>query len=197
MALKLNLFFLGFIDQRLTKRSQIIARADNRILSTARMPAFFANHVFISEGFHFAQRCLGGKKLAYHRTKPAKLEKKGTFGISWPAILRSCRSKQGKSAGELRPDDAKKTALKPKGAVRRILTAAGAELPDKEAFWQGYHMKRFVNHTRKHGELGGCVFLINRPRAGALRVKRKGAGTGGRRERARGLRGGGNLRAGN
>jgi len=43
--------------------------------------------------------------------------------------------------------------LKPKDAVRRILTAAGVELPDKEAFWLGYHMERFVNHTRKHGEL--------------------------------------------
>jgi integron integrase len=43
--------------------------------------------------------------------------------------------------------------LKPKDAVRRILEAAGAEVSDKEAFWLGLHMERFVNHTRKHGEL--------------------------------------------
>ena len=43
--------------------------------------------------------------------------------------------------------------LKPKEAVRRILEAAGAEVSDKEAFWLGYHMERFVNHTRLHGEL--------------------------------------------
>jgi integron integrase len=46
-----------------------------------------------------------------------------------------------------------KVELKPKDAVRRILEAAGAEVPDKEAHWLGYHMERFVNHTRKHGEL--------------------------------------------
>lgn len=43
--------------------------------------------------------------------------------------------------------------LKPKDAVRRILAAAGAVVSDKEAFWLGCHMERFVNHTRKHGEL--------------------------------------------
>lgn len=43
--------------------------------------------------------------------------------------------------------------LKPKEGVRRILEAAGAVLPDKEAFWLGLHMERFVSHTRKHGEL--------------------------------------------
>ena len=43
--------------------------------------------------------------------------------------------------------------LKPKDAVRRIFTAAGAELSDKDAFWLGHHMERFVNHTRKCGEL--------------------------------------------
>jgi len=43
--------------------------------------------------------------------------------------------------------------LKPKDAVRRILTAAGAVLSDKDAYWLGYHMERFVNHTRKYGEL--------------------------------------------
>ena len=49
--------------------------------------------------------------------------------------------------------DAAKGELKPKDAVRRILGAAGAEVSDKEAFWLGHHMERFVNHTRKHGEL--------------------------------------------
>ena len=43
--------------------------------------------------------------------------------------------------------------LKPKDSVRRILVAAGVDLPDKEAFWMGFHMERFVNHTRKRGEL--------------------------------------------
>jgi hypothetical protein len=46
-----------------------------------------------------------------------------------------------------------KFELKLKDAVRRILEAAGAEVSDKEAFWLGHHMERFVNHTRKHGEL--------------------------------------------
>ena len=43
--------------------------------------------------------------------------------------------------------------LRPKDAVRRILEAAGAEVSDKDAFWLGHHMERFVNHTRKHGEI--------------------------------------------
>ena len=43
--------------------------------------------------------------------------------------------------------------LKPKESVRRLLTAAGIGVPDKEAYWLGFHMERFVNHTRKHGEL--------------------------------------------
>jgi len=43
--------------------------------------------------------------------------------------------------------------LKPKDSVRRILTAAGVGVPDKEAYWLGFHMERFVMHTRKHGEL--------------------------------------------
>ena len=49
--------------------------------------------------------------------------------------------------------EAEKRELKPKDAVRRILEAAGAEISDKEAYWLGHHMERFVNHTRKHGEL--------------------------------------------
>jgi integron integrase len=61
--------------------------------------------------------------------------------------------KQNESEGDGQPVEAKKPELKPKDAVRRILEAAGAEVPDKEAYWLGYHMERFVNHTRKHGEL--------------------------------------------
>ena len=56
-------------------------------------------------------------------------------------------------AGEGDKGAAANTELKPKDAVRRILEAAGAEVTDKEAYWLGYHMERFVNHTRKHGEL--------------------------------------------
>jgi len=42
---------------------------------------------------------------------------------------------------------------KPKDSVRRLLTAAGVGVPDKEAFWLVFHMERFVNCTRKSGEL--------------------------------------------
>ena len=49
-----------------------------------------------------------------------------------------------------------KGELKPNDAVRRILEAAGAEVPGKEAYWLGYDMERFVNHTRKEGELLAC-----------------------------------------
>ena len=44
-------------------------------------------------------------------------------------------------------------ALKAKDSVRRILSAAGAEVPEKEAYWLGVHMERFVKHAREHGEL--------------------------------------------
>jgi len=50
-------------------------------------------------------------------------------------------------------DEGVPLALKPKDSVRRLLTAAGVGVPDKEAYWLGFHMERFVNHTRKHGEL--------------------------------------------
>ena len=43
--------------------------------------------------------------------------------------------------------------LKPKDSVRRILIAAGFDVPDKEAHWLGFHMERFVNYTRQHSEL--------------------------------------------
>lgn len=65
--------------------------------------------------------------------------------------------KQNESEGSGQPVEAKKPELKPKDVVRRILEAAGAEVSDKEAYWLGHHMERFVNHTRKHGELRGCV----------------------------------------
>jgi hypothetical protein len=60
-------------------------------------------------------------------------------------------------AGDEGAEKTAKVELKPKDAVRRILEAAGAEVSDKEAYWLGHHMERFVNHTRKHGELRGCV----------------------------------------
>ena len=43
--------------------------------------------------------------------------------------------------------------LKPKEAVRRIIMAAGVEVPDREAYWLGFHMERFVKHARELGEL--------------------------------------------
>jgi len=43
--------------------------------------------------------------------------------------------------------------LKPKDSVRRVLAAAGASVPDEEAFWLGLHMERFVKYTRQHGAL--------------------------------------------
>lgn len=64
------------------------------------------------------------------------------------------KTNQSSGAGkEGAGDDGVKSPLKPKEAVRRILEAAGAVVSDKEAFWLGYHMERFVNHTRLHGEL--------------------------------------------
>jgi len=60
--------------------------------------------------------------------------------------------KTNQATEEAKKNEAK-GGLKPKEAVRRILDAAGAEVSDKEAFWLGLHMERFVNHTRKHGEL--------------------------------------------
>lgn len=33
------------------------------------------------------------------------------------------------------------------------MDAAGINVPDKEAFWLGFHMQRFVTYTRTHGEL--------------------------------------------
>ena len=43
--------------------------------------------------------------------------------------------------------------LVPKDAVRRILASAGVEIPDKEAYWLGLHMERFVKYTRTNCEL--------------------------------------------
>jgi len=47
--------------------------------------------------------------------------------------------------------DSKVEGLKPKG-VRNILTAAGVEPSDKDAYWLGKHMERFVPYVRKHCE---------------------------------------------
>ena len=43
--------------------------------------------------------------------------------------------------------------LVPNDAVRRILASAGVEIPDKEAYWLGLHMERFVKYTRTNCEL--------------------------------------------
>jgi integron integrase len=43
--------------------------------------------------------------------------------------------------------------LKPKQAVCRILAAAGVNPPEREAYWLGFHMERFVGYVRLHGEL--------------------------------------------
>jgi integron integrase len=41
----------------------------------------------------------------------------------------------------------------PSDGVRRILAAAGAQIPDRDAYWLGLHMLRFVNYARIHCEL--------------------------------------------
>jgi len=51
---------------------------------------------------------------------------------------------------ETRKDEAE---LKPKDSVRRILTAAGVNPTDKESFWLGWHMEKFVAYARRHCEL--------------------------------------------
>ena len=48
---------------------------------------------------------------------------------------------------------AEELVFKPKDSIRRLLSAAGVNVPDKEAYWLGFHMERFVNHTRLHSEL--------------------------------------------
>jgi hypothetical protein len=50
-------------------------------------------------------------------------------------------------------DASSSPVLVPKDAVRRILAAAGVEIPDKDAYWLGLHMDRFVKYARIHGEL--------------------------------------------
>jgi integron integrase len=42
--------------------------------------------------------------------------------------------------------------LKPKDGVRRILTAAGVNVDDSEAFWLGFHMEKFVHYVRENCE---------------------------------------------
>jgi len=46
-----------------------------------------------------------------------------------------------------------KPELVPTNGVRRILDAAGAKIPDAEAYWLGLHMNRFVNYARTNCEL--------------------------------------------
>ena len=43
--------------------------------------------------------------------------------------------------------------LEPKESVRRILEATGAKFSDKDAYWLGLHMERFVQYARCHCEL--------------------------------------------
>lgn len=43
--------------------------------------------------------------------------------------------------------------LVPRPGVRRILEAAGVNPSDREAYWLGTHMERFVRYARKHCEL--------------------------------------------
>ena len=49
-------------------------------------------------------------------------------------------------------DDSKAADMKSKDSVQRILTAAGAEPSDKDAYWQGKYMERFVRYVRKDCE---------------------------------------------
>ena len=50
-------------------------------------------------------------------------------------------------------DYLKAEVLKPKDSERRILTAAGVTPSDKDAYWLGKHVERFVDHARMHSEL--------------------------------------------
>ena len=43
--------------------------------------------------------------------------------------------------------------FQPKESVKRLLAAAGVVVPDREAYWLGFRMERFVVYTRQHGEL--------------------------------------------
>jgi hypothetical protein len=43
--------------------------------------------------------------------------------------------------------------FKPTAGVRRILTAAGVNPSDKDAYWLGWHMGKFVKYARQHCEL--------------------------------------------
>jgi len=38
----------------------------------------------------------------------------------------------------------------PSDGVRRILAAAGTQITEKDAYWLGLHMIRFVNFARIH-----------------------------------------------
>jgi len=57
-------------------------------------------------------------------------------------------------------DDLKAEVLKPKDSLRRILTDANVEPSDKDAYWLGKHMERFVAHARMHGELLDLLLAI-------------------------------------
>ena len=35
--------------------------------------------------------------------------------------------------------------------VSRVIAAVGVEVTDKDAYWLGFHMERFLAYCRKHG----------------------------------------------
>jgi integron integrase len=40
---------------------------------------------------------------------------------------------------------------KPQAWVSRVIAAVGVEVTDKDAYWLGFHMERFLEYCRKHG----------------------------------------------
>jgi integron integrase len=44
-------------------------------------------------------------------------------------------------------------SLKPKEWVSRLIAAVGVRVPDKEAYWLGFHLERFLTYCRKQGGL--------------------------------------------
>ena len=48
---------------------------------------------------------------------------------------------------------AESQSLKPKEWVSRVIAAVGVRVPDKEAYWLGFHMERFLAYCRKQGGL--------------------------------------------
>jgi hypothetical protein len=40
---------------------------------------------------------------------------------------------------------------KPREWVSRVIVAVGVEVTDKDAYWLGFHMERFLAYCQKHG----------------------------------------------